>query len=61
VGEMLLVTAVIYHGLNGLRVILFDLGIGIKRQKALFWGAFVLAAAGFGFVLKVFWPLIFPG
>lgn len=61
VGEMLLVTAVIYHGLNGLRVILFDLGIGIKRQKPLFWGAFVLAAAGFGFALRVFWPLIFPG
>jgi succinate dehydrogenase / fumarate reductase cytochrome b subunit len=59
VGELLLVTAVIYHGLNGCRIILFDLGIGIKQQKALFWGAFVLAAAGFGLAAKVFWPLIF--
>ncbi len=58
-GELLLVAAVLYHGLNGLRVILFDLGIGVKRQKAMFWCAVVLAAAGFAFAAKVFWPLIF--
>ncbi|MHA2054023.1 MAG: hypothetical protein ACXACP_11345 [Candidatus Hodarchaeales archaeon] len=27
----------IYHGANGVRVILFDFGIGIHRQKAIFW------------------------
>ena len=27
----------IYHGANGVRVILFDLGIGIRRQKEIFW------------------------
>ncbi|RJQ06486.1 MAG: succinate dehydrogenase, cytochrome b556 subunit [Bacillota bacterium] len=58
-GEMLLVSAVIYHGLNGIRVILFDVGIGIKNQKALFWAAFALAVVGFFWALKVFWPLIF--
>lgn len=63
VGELMLVTAVMYHGLNGIRIILFDLGVGIKNQKALFWGAFVLAAAGFALAATVFWPLIFghPG
>jgi len=58
-GELLLVAAVIYHGLNGLRIILLDLGVGIRYQKTLFWGAFVLAVAGFGCAAKVFWPLIF--
>jgi len=27
----------IYHGANGIRVVLFDLGIGIRRQKMIFW------------------------
>ena len=27
----------IYHGANGVRVILFDLGIGIHHQKMIFW------------------------
>lgn len=27
----------IYHGANGVRVVLFDLGIGIRRQKEIFW------------------------
>lgn len=58
VGELLLVTAVMYHGLNGTRIILFDLGIGVKRQKAMFWGAFLLAAAGFVVAARVFGPLI---
>jgi len=58
-GELLLVTAVIYHGLNGLRIILFDLGVGVRHQKALFWGAFLLTLAGFGWALTIFWPHIF--
>ena len=32
-----LLAALVYHGYNGIRVILFDLGIGIHRQKAIFW------------------------
>ena len=58
-GELLLIAAVLYHGLNGLRIILFDLGLGLRHQKAMFWGAVVLAAVGFGGAAAVFWPLIF--
>ncbi len=32
----------IYHGANGTRVVLFDLGIGIRRQKTVFWIFLVL-------------------
>jgi succinate dehydrogenase / fumarate reductase cytochrome b subunit len=35
VGELLLVAAVLFHGLNGLRLILLALGIGVQRQKQL--------------------------
>ena len=38
---------VTYHGLNGLRIVAFDLGWGIRAQKALFWISLVLAVAVF--------------
>lgn len=38
---------VAYHGFNGLRVVAFDLGWGIRRQKLLFWISLVLAVAVF--------------
>ena len=41
-GEMLLIAAVLFHGLNGLRLILLAFGIGIRQQKKLL--AFVLLA-----------------
>ncbi|MFX1507154.1 MAG: hypothetical protein ACFFDC_13825 [Promethearchaeota archaeon] len=27
----------VYHGFNGIRVVLFDLGIGVRQQKTIFW------------------------
>ena len=33
VGEVLLIAAVLFHGLNGLRLILLAFGIGIRQQK----------------------------
>lgn len=41
-GEILLIGAVLFHGLNGLRLILLAFGIGIMQQKKLL--AFVLLA-----------------
>lgn len=35
--DLFLIAAVVYHGLNGVRVLLFDLGIGLKQQAGLFW------------------------
>lgn len=37
-----LIAILVYHGFNGIRVILFDLGIGIRHQKAIFWILFIL-------------------
>lgn len=35
--DLFLIAAVLYHALNGVRVLLFDLGIGLKQQAGLFW------------------------
>lgn len=57
--ELMLVAAVLYHALNGVRIVLMDLGVGIRRHKAVFWACMGVAAA----TLLVFawqaWPLIF--
>jgi succinate dehydrogenase / fumarate reductase cytochrome b subunit len=38
---------VIGHGLNGIRLILIDMGISTRLQKPLFWTAFAVGAALF--------------
>jgi len=43
--DLMLVSAVLYHALNGVRIVLMDLGIGIRQHKAVFWVCMVVAAA----------------
>lgn len=45
IGEMLLMLAVIYHGLNGLRITLLDWKPELwKHERAITWATFVLTA-----------------
>jgi succinate dehydrogenase / fumarate reductase cytochrome b subunit len=44
--EMLLVLAVIFHGINGIRLMLIDAGMQPRKQKLLFWWAAGLTAIG---------------
>jgi succinate dehydrogenase / fumarate reductase cytochrome b subunit len=57
--DLLLLAAVLYHGLNGLRVVLLDLGIGIRRQAALFWTCLALTLVTTGAATYFSLPLIF--
>lgn len=50
--DIILLGVILYHALNGFRILLFDMGIGVRQQKTLFWGlmgvglvVFVLMAA----------------
>ena len=43
-GEWLVVVAGILHGLNGIRIVLTSFGVGVTRQKQLFYGLMALAA-----------------
>ena len=57
--DSVLVAAVLYHALNGVRILLMDFGIGIKRHKAVFWICMLIAAAAvWGFAYKAI-PFIF--
>lgn len=43
-GEWAVVAAAILHGLNGIRIVLTSFGVGVTRQKQLFFGLMVVAA-----------------
>ncbi|MFA4965965.1 MAG: succinate dehydrogenase, cytochrome b556 subunit [Thermoleophilia bacterium] len=43
--DFMLVAAVLYHALNGVRIVLMDLGVGIRQHKVVFWACMIVAAA----------------
>ena len=58
--DFVLVVVVIFHAMNGLRVVLFDVGVGIRRQKQVFWVAMAIAAVLVIAGIIVLWHLVFP-
>ena len=49
IGEMLVLSAGIIHGLNGIRIVLNSLGVGVRIQKATFIAMMALALVGIAF------------
>lgn len=45
--DLALVVAVLYHALNGVRIILMDFGVGIHRHKIVFWSAMAIVVICF--------------
>lgn len=56
--ELLLLAVIIFHTLNGFRIMLFDLGIGIRWQKALFWGLMGVGALMLAFSAIILLPFV---
>jgi succinate dehydrogenase / fumarate reductase cytochrome b subunit len=46
VGELLVITAGLIHGLNGIRIALTSFGVGVRHERALFWAFLSLAILG---------------
>ena len=44
VADLALLAAILFHALNGIRILLFDLGIGIRWQKPIFLALMIPAA-----------------
>ncbi len=49
IGEMLVISAGIIHGLNGMRIALNSFGIGVRYQKQMFLALMLLAIAGIAY------------
>lgn len=58
IGEWLLFLAITFHSINGTRLILHDMGKGVRQQKRWFWIVFAISAvvvlAGSSFFLQRF-------
>lgn len=52
--DLTLILLVCYHAFNGIRIALIDLGVGIRAQRAIFWGAVALALVTAAFGLKAY-------
>ena len=57
--DLLLLAAVVYHIVNGIRVILFDLGMGIRAQTATWWVVMAVTLGTMVAATMVTWPLMF--
>lgn len=44
IADLVLFAGVMIHGLNGLRIMLFDMGLFTRHQKELFWAMMTIAA-----------------
>lgn len=54
-GELLVIVAALYHGLNGLRIALTSFGIGVRYQRSMFYAiVLIVIAAGSVFALRMF-------
>jgi succinate dehydrogenase / fumarate reductase cytochrome b subunit len=59
--DLALVVAVLYHALNGVRIILMDFGIGIHRHKVMFWSAMAVVVVCFAVFAYVAFTFIATG
>ncbi len=56
--EMALIAVILFHMFNGVRIILFDAGIGIRHQKSLFWALMAVAALLLAFTVAITLPYL---
>lgn len=56
--EMFLLLAVVFHGINGIRLILIDLGVEVRKQRLLLWGAGGATAVVVAVGVFVYLPII---
>lgn len=55
--DLVLIMLVLYHALNGIRIMVFDLGYLIDHERALFWGLMALGAVVMAAVSVTLLPL----
>ena len=56
--EIILLAGIIFHAVNGVRIVLFDLGVGVRSQKQIFWSAMGVGAVLFALVTWKAVPLL---
>lgn len=59
--DVSLLLIALVHGLNGVRTIVLDFGVGAQARKFVSVSLWMLGFAAFLFGMYGLWPLLFPG
>lgn len=58
--DLIALGIVAFHGLNGIRIVLLDLGIGVRKHRVSFWVTMAIAIATTAYVITLALPML-PG
>jgi succinate dehydrogenase / fumarate reductase membrane anchor subunit len=58
--DILLLAVALFHGLNGVRTIVLDFGLGVQARRFVSVSLWMLGFAAFLFGMYGLWPLLFP-
>jgi len=56
--DLIVLVIVAFHGLNGIRIVLLDLGIGIRKHRLAFWITMAIAIATTAYVITLALPML---
>jgi succinate dehydrogenase / fumarate reductase cytochrome b subunit len=59
--DLITLSVIAFHGLNGIRIVFLDLGFGIRKHRLGFWVAIVVAIAASAYVIFLGLPLLTRG
>lgn len=59
--DLLALGIIAFHGVNGVRIVLLDLGLGVRKHKLVFSLMMIVAAAGTAFIIAFALPLLHGG
>jgi len=56
--DLIALGIVAFHGLNGIRIVFLDLGIGVRRHRLSFWVTMLVAIAISAYVIALGLPML---
>jgi len=59
--DLIILGIVAFHGLNGVRIVLLDLGIGVRNHRLSFWVTMVIAIVTTAYVITFALPMLHGG
>jgi len=56
--DLIALGIIAFHGLNGMRIVLLDLGVGVGRHRMTFWLTMAVALAISGYIIFLGLPML---
>jgi succinate dehydrogenase/fumarate reductase cytochrome b subunit len=59
--DLLALGLIAFHGLNGIRIVFVDLGVGVQKHRLSFWVTMLVAIGASAYVIFLSLPLLSRG